>query len=184
MTADLDDPDDRASFIPAAHLAAIGRIANAWATLEFSVDQVTWRVAGLSQMYGACLTAQMFSIQPKLRALIAVLELRGISSSTLARFNSFNGKDISPLQEKRNRAVHDARLIHAATGSVERLQITAQGALIFGFQPEPVKELHATRKRIEAAIRKFFTLRDEMFAELATLPETSARPQIGIYRSE
>lgn len=175
MTADPDDPEDIASFIPGDRLAAIGRIANAWAALEFAVDQTSWQLAGVPHMVGACLTAQMFAMQPKFRALVALAELRGLSQSTINKLNQFNAKRISGLQESRNRSVHDTRMIHQESGEVKRLQITAQGPLIFGFQPEPMAEIHKTRKRIEASIRDFQILRKALLAEFRALPDRSGR---------
>lgn len=180
MTVDPDDPGDKPSFIPADHLAAIGRIVNVWAALEFEIDRTTWRLAVVPNMVGACMTAQMLSIQPKMRALIALAELRGLGRETIAKLNRFNSKDIGGLQEGRNRAVHDTRVIHAHSG-VNRLQVTAQGTLVFGFNPEPVAELHITRKKIEAVLRKFQGMRDNLIAELATLPENSGRELLDIH---
>ncbi|WP_372785807.1 hypothetical protein [Phenylobacterium sp.] len=175
MTADPDDPDDKPSFLPADHLAAIGRIANAWAYLEFAIDNTTWQLAGVPDMVGACMTAQMFSIQPKMRALISLAELRGISAATLSRLRKFNGDRIGGLQEARNRSVHDTRVMHTRTGKVTRLQVTAHGPLVFGFQFEPIAELHKIRKRVEQAVQEYLGLRDELLAEFRALPEKSGR---------
>ena len=45
MSVDPEDPLDKPSFIPTDHLAAVGRIANAWAALELAIDRVTWSLA-------------------------------------------------------------------------------------------------------------------------------------------
>lgn len=180
MTADPDDPTDEPSFIPVGHLAAVGRLANAWAYLEFAVDKATWALAGVPDMVGACMTAQMLSIQPKFRALIAVAELRGLSAPTIKDLRRFQQDRIGGLQEGRNRAVHDTRVIHRATGGVSRLQITAQGPLVFDFQPEPVSELHATRKKIEALTRDFIQLREAVLSEYRALPADAGRQLLDI----
>ena len=180
MTADPDDPEDNASFIPADHLAAVGRIANAWASLEFVVDQTTWGLAAIPHMVGACMTAQLLSIQPKFNALIALAQLRGLSTETVNRLKKFQSVRIGRLQQGRNRAVHDVRVLHNATGEIKRLQITAQGPLVFEFQPEPISDLHKLRKKIEAAIRDCSTLRDDVLAEFRALPDKSGRPLFDI----
>src|SRR5689334_261275 len=146
----MDNPSDRPSddyFIPLDHLAVIGRIANAWATFEFTIDRTTWRLADLPDMYGACLTAQMSSAHIKMRGLLALMELRGLSAKTLAAWKKFHSETISGLQERRNRTVHDVRM-KAPDGEPARLQITAQGPLVFGFQPEPTADLKDTLGRI------------------------------------
>ncbi|MGZ3274638.1 MAG: hypothetical protein ACXU82_16180 [Caulobacteraceae bacterium] len=171
-----DDADDKPSFIPAEHLAAVGRIANAWAAFEFSIDSATWRLAKVPDMVGACMTAQMFSAQAKFKAFLALAELYGVSDATLKAFRAFNEGEVSGLQEKRNRAVHDYRLINKPTKKVVRLQITAQKVLVFGFHPEPFAELDRTRKQIEALVRKFQKLRDALYAEIDSLPKKAGRP--------
>ena len=175
MSVDPEDPLDKPSFIPTDHLAAVGRIANAWAALELAIDRVTWSLAKVPDMYGACMTAQMLSINSKWGAMMALSELRGVSENTIKKWKTFKSKKISPMQERRNRVVHDTRMIKDETQQIERLQITAQGDLIFGFQEETMRSLHATRKDIEALIYEFQKMRDDLAIELQTLPEKSPR---------
>lgn len=182
MSIDPDDPNDEASFIPTEHLAAIGRIANAWSALEFAIDSTTWQLAMVPDMVGACMTAQMLSISSKMGALVALAELRGLSKASLDKLNKFTGGRISVLQEARNRTVHDTRMIHQGTDEVTRLQITARGPLVFGFQPEPTSNLHKTRKKIEKVIRDYYVLRDELLNEYNSLPEKSGRQLLDIRR--
>lgn len=167
-------------FITDEHLAVIGRIANAWSAMEFTVDETSWRLAKVPAMIGACMTAQMLAMGAKMRALIALCELRGISEDTLKKLRQFNGNKIAPLQERRNRTVHDYRLRNNATGEAVRLQITAQGPLVFDFHPEPTKDLEETRRKIEAALREFILLRDALIAEFAALPDTAGRQLLDI----
>jgi hypothetical protein len=64
-----------ATAIPGAHYAAIGRVTDAWADLEFEIDRAMWELMGAHQTFGACVTSQIISMQPKLRALRALLHL-------------------------------------------------------------------------------------------------------------
>ena len=174
-SSDPTDPNDKPSFIPDEYLMAVGRIANAWAHLEFAVDRATWQLADVPHMVGACMTAQMFSMPTKMKALISLAELRGLSADTLSALRKFNSAKLAPLQEARNRHVHDTRLVHQSSGEVARLQITAKNELVFGFQHEPIAEMHKVRKRIEGLIEEFHVMRDKLFAEFAALPKDSGR---------
>ena len=50
---------------------AIGRMACAWAILEFDVERAIWELAGTQQNLGACITAQIFSAGSLFKAYIA-----------------------------------------------------------------------------------------------------------------
>jgi hypothetical protein len=69
---------------------------------------------------GACMTAQMISIHPRLKAFIALVEIRGGSETALKELNIFSGS-AGGLAEKRNRMVHDPRAVHNRTKEVGRL---------------------------------------------------------------
>src|SRR5262245_32022742 len=114
----------------------IGRIANAWAQLEFEIDRGIWDLIGAPQPLTACVTSQMFSIHPRMRAFIALVEVRGGSTDTLAALKKFSDKHVSGLVEPRNRAVHDPRMLDRDTGQVHRLDVTARPKVHFGFKAE------------------------------------------------
>lgn len=182
MSDDEHEADDP-SFVPQSHLAEVGRVANAWAALEFSVDQVTWKLAGVPDMFGACLTAQMQSMHPKFRALIALAEVRGFDNAIVSELKRFASKDLAPLQDRRNRVVHDTRMVRQEDGAISRLQITAQGPLVFGFHEESLADLRATRRKIEALIHRFLELRGRILKEFQKLPAIEALPLKAITRA-
>jgi hypothetical protein len=167
--------EDRPSFIPIEYDAEVGRIARAWAHLEFSVDLVTWELCEIPHEFAACLTAQMFQMQSKIKALIALASVRGFSDEIILELKKFNSKEISALQQKRNRAVHDSRHVHESTGKVNRLQITADGSLTFGMQDEPIDKLRETRKKIEDTIFRFIDIRGRLLAQLPALRDKPPR---------
>ncbi|MGH8336577.1 MAG: hypothetical protein ACRETL_07135 [Gammaproteobacteria bacterium] len=167
----MTEPTDRnaSTTIPEAHAAAIGRIANAWAVLEFEIDLAIWDLSGTFQMLAACMTAQLMSIHPRLKALHALIEAQNLGTRLSKEVATFAG-DISSLVEKRNRAVHDPRMTVAADGSVERLEVTAQKILSFGFQPEPLERLSKTEETIKARIARFRVIKGKIRKALIERP--------------
>lgn len=155
--------------IPEAHAAAIGRIATAWAVLEFEVDLTIWKLSGTFQMLAACITAQLMSIHPRLRALQALVEAQNLPHKLSRDVATFAG-ETAALVEARNRAVHDPRMTVVATGAVERLQITAQKSLSFGFKPEDLAELIKTEESIKRRITKYRELNRKILLALQERP--------------
>jgi hypothetical protein len=80
----------------------------------------------------------------------------------------------------RNRAIHDKRLMWAATKEVVRFQVTADNKLEFGPQPESVTSLNKFKEEIMAARVKFDRLRRQIHAEFQASPGKwkSPRPHI------
>jgi hypothetical protein len=166
----MQDDDSDQSFIPADHLAEIGRITNAWAHFEFAIDRTTWDVCDLPHQLGACLTAQIHSARDKMNALIHACALRQFPEGLNEELREFRDKVAGPLQTKRNRVVHDTRMIKQSTQTIERLQITARSKLTFGFTPEPTAELCDLRREIEAMIYRFSSIHDRIVAVAEDLP--------------
>jgi hypothetical protein len=160
------------SVIPDDYLAAIGHVANMTANLEFHIDLGIWELIGAPQQLTACVTAQMISAHPRLKAFIGLAELLGASAETIRALKSFQG-DIGELVEKRNRLVHDPRMVHKKTGEIGRLQITAKPKVHFGFVHESATEVNDTANEIGAKVLEFARLREKTIAELAPLREKS-----------
>lgn len=152
--------------------AAIGRLVETWAQLEFHIDQAIWQLAQVEQMFGACITAQMIGVNGRLRALRSLLQVWGASEATVKAVGRFAGS-LSDLQQKRHRAAHDPRLVNWSTGKLERLEITADNKLVFGFEPEDAESLKGTREKIAAKIEEFKILFATIAAEVNSLLETS-----------
>jgi hypothetical protein len=115
--------------IPYPHYAAIGKVIDAWGDLEFEVDRVIWDLMGVKQPFGACVTSQIISVQPKLRALRALLHLWG-ADALADEVGSFAG-GMYELSELRNRIVHDKRFILHPNNDVVRFEITTPKKLTF-----------------------------------------------------
>lgn len=169
--AKLSGPDA----IPVEHLALIGKVADAWSQLEFQIDVAIWHLAATEQQLSACITSQFMSIHPRLKALTALVTVRGGSEQSISDIQSFSGR-VSGLAEKRNRCVHDPRYRDRTTGGITRLEITAKPKVQFGFLPEPKSELQEFIDRIYEKMEEFGHLRTRILNEIDALPPES-RPQ-------
>jgi len=167
------------SLIPDSHLAATGHVANMIATLELQIDLGIWELVGAPQQLIACVTGQFVSVHPRLNAFIGLAELLGASDDTLKALRAFHG-EMGGLAEKRNRLVHDPRMMNQRTGKVGRLQITAKPKPHFGFISETDEEVNDVGNQIGAKISEFVALRDKVISELSPLREKSLSQLKGI----
>ena len=71
--------EDETHFFPLKngdpHYEAIGRVASAWAYFEFHVNQLIWRIAAIDDERGACLTSHIYTVNSRMKALLALLHL-------------------------------------------------------------------------------------------------------------
>ncbi len=167
------------SVVPDEHYAAIGKIADVWADLEFSVDRVIWDVLGEEQSLYACVTAQLISILPKLDALIALSEKLGANPKTLKSLKAFQGS-IGSLVKQRNRVIHDHRIIWFGKGEVARFEVSAKGTAVFAPITETIDELSALRIKIDDKISEFRLIWDDLSSELGPLQD---RPRVRVLRT-
>lgn len=149
----------------------VGNIASDWATLEYMVNDCIWNAAKVDDQLGACITAKIFSLPPRLEALVLLLRARGASDKLTAKLNAFIQNSRRPT-EARNRAVHDPLGVAHDDGRPQQLQITAQGKLVFQRRDVDPMELIKDRDMISQFLERFIALRNEIKAELATLTYT------------
>lgn len=76
-----NDSTTRFALLPL--LEAIGYVATGWARLEHNINLAIWRLAAVEDADGACITAQIPSIVPRMRALIALVHRNGGTPETL-----------------------------------------------------------------------------------------------------
>ncbi len=112
------------------HFAAIGRVAETWAQLEFHIDTAIWEFAQVEQMFGACITSQLIGVNNRFRALSSLVQARNGSNESVKAIRKF-GASLNALQQQRHRAVKDPRHIHSDTGELTRLEFTADHKLVF-----------------------------------------------------
>ena len=145
-------------------LEAIGYVATGWARLEHEINTVIWRMAAMSDEDGACITAQIPAIMPRMRALIALAHRAGADEQLLKELNRFSS-DVDGLGRRRNRVIHDPWLRKRNdAGTFGRLEITADRRLVFEIRPEGRTEILAVAQEIEAAKKRFLALNDRLKA--------------------
>jgi hypothetical protein len=104
----------------------IGRVASAWASLEFTMDYLIWQLAKAEQKAGTCITSQLPGATARLRCIVALLHLREIPEELVKKFRSFEGS-MQPLLIQRNRIIHDTWAYDGQSRIVQlRLAITRQ----------------------------------------------------------
>jgi hypothetical protein len=164
---DFDLPAD----LPPAALRSIGAIASDWAAIEFMISHLTWRLAGVYPALGACITAQIYTFNGRVDALIALLRLRQADKKLIADVNRFKERSRGP-QELRNRIVHDAwtRGKRKNIGRLMRLEVTARNKLSFDLLPTTQKQLKEDEQTIRQFVFSFGPLRARILDALPTLP--------------
>lgn len=162
--AAIFDPEKEARLIPDDHYAAIGKAADAWASLEFEIDLMVWELMGVKQPIGACVTAHMLSVLPKLKALRALVKLFGLDESD-KMLGTFTG-EVSNYIDKRNRLIHDRRFVKASTNEVVRYEISAKKELVMEAIPETKNQLEDFQLKTIALMIDFETLCDKIRFEL------------------
>ena len=151
----------------------IGRITSDWAALEFYINEVIWELAETPPAYGACMTAQIFSLDGRLRALLALLKLRRADKTLIKAVNKFSESARKPV-ERRNRVVHDPwgfRQISESESQASQIEVTANRNLVFRLRDIDIDELDKDQQIIHDCVLKFIEIRDKIFAEISSLPE-------------
>lgn len=154
----------------AALFQQMGHLASDWAMLEYFINECIWKLAGMAPAVGACVTSQIFTVNNRLAAVIALMYRRGFSPADIRQVNRF-ANEVRGLAEKRNRAIHDPIFVHPGEGKAGRLEVTAQGRPVFDIVPVTPEELKAIRKEIWATTEKFLEIRQGILDTLPTLPQ-------------
>lgn len=100
--------DDPYATLPVEHYVAIGQAVAVRADFELTADRVLWKMLGVSQAVGACVTSQFGSVFARLQALQSLAHLHKASKADPKELGRFKA-DLGCLNERRNRVVHDAR---------------------------------------------------------------------------
>jgi hypothetical protein len=131
------------------HFCAIGKVADAWATLELWINRAIWELMDVEQRAGACVTAHIGSFGARIRALIALIALRGGDDKVIKTLNKFC-TDAEGLGRQRNRVIHDAWFGQQGTRNPHQFVATADRKLDFGFKPVPTEDLYELLAKIQA----------------------------------
>ena len=121
---------------------ALGVLSLAWSHLEYDLNELIWVLSNVDRQFGACLTAQLIGPGPRIRAVAALLRLRGTPNDLINEFNSLSA-DIESAGRQRNRWLHDQILWHIPEKKMARIEITADRTpKFFAEQIEP-SDIHA-----------------------------------------
>jgi len=148
------------------YLTEVGRIASAWAMLEFHIDLLIWELIEVEHMLGACVTSQLTNVGARLRTLAALVRLREGSAGLIKEINSFDGVT-AIVQQKRNRAVHDTWMYNRARKSAAQVNVTiAEKQLKFGINDVAMPELTTIHAEVKRHVEKFLKLSLKIRKEL------------------
>ncbi len=181
----MASPDEEASVAMAAALEPFykvsGQISSTYSMLEHYIDQSIWRVAELSPAVGACITIQLTSTSARIKALIALLQLREGSDDLLCRLRDLNGR-MHPITDSRNRAIHDALSV-SEDGNVAHLRISLDNKqnLTLGAVPISIDEFILILKGVGQKMLLFKQLHDDIISWLETSPQKWRAPLPGLF---
>jgi hypothetical protein len=165
------------------HLQRVGAIAAAWADLDFHIEGAIWLLADVSSSVGACVTANFVSIHPKLKSVIALAHLCGMSKATITKLQKFR-TGLYGTTEKRNRAIHDQWITLSSKDETHQGQmtITTDGEPKFYARYVSLNELDEIEKEILSQIDRFKDIVDVMKVQLGALRKKQQQPPAPIPR--
>ena len=161
--------------LPQEHYAAIGKVASNWSVFERIVDSAIWGLAYAEDEAAACLTAQFAGTPSRFNALIALVKLRGGSTTMVEKIEAFH-KASNALVARRNRVIHDPWVLERSSLRPYRLEISAQKHLIFEYRPMDTRSVLAIAEDIANHINLFGDLINELIGEVHTLSEKLRPP--------
>jgi hypothetical protein len=102
--AKTPDHDPAAEFqFPGEFADCIAKVAANWSALEYMINGTIWELTDVRPSLGACLTAQIATVQGRLAALIAVMKLRRVDAKLLKKVNKFAERVRAPQELLRGR---------------------------------------------------------------------------------
>jgi|GEM_PF-3038148 len=177
----MDDKDETSLYPPEADLniyyLCVGRVAMGWAAFETRLNHTIWRLAGVEQYAGACLTAQIMAPIARFRALVALAQFRGATKERCKALNALSSK-ADAVARQRNRMVHDPAYIK--DDEMFRLQVTADRVIDFEMKSVDLKDFAKLEVDISKLTQEFIKQASEMFAELPQYDDTSFQQSEGI----
>jgi hypothetical protein len=156
----------------------IGRIASSWAWLEMTVNDCLWALCGAPYGAGACVTAQIYSFDSRMKSLVALLELKKVDQKFIDKVNAFHQSSRCSLAI-RNRCIHD--VWGHIEGEPQRLTITVEKKLKFEVIPKKIEEMREDLKTVEKTVLTFESIRSTLRGFLMTLPDTRPLAIQGIF---
>ncbi len=123
----------------------VGQVATTWSVFELILDMAIIKLAIVAPDAGTCITAQLFGIGSRFRALISLFRLRGGSDQSVTKLNQFVSRS-EVLVRKRNRIVHTP--VHLNDGEVRHARATADRRLEVSFDKLDIEHYEVVRKEL------------------------------------
>jgi hypothetical protein len=152
--------------------ALIGSITSSWSHVENSVDVTIWSLMHVDAHAGASVTAQIQSLEYRLYALIALVNLLGGSPQLIKSLNQFK-ELVGNLGRGRNRAVHDA-ISAPDDDEPAAITITARRKLVYGFFKGKTAEYTKLDAEIAMLLAEYLKLDEKIHSELGGRSQSSA----------
>lgn len=151
------------------HMREVGRVAAAWAALEFQMDFLIWKLAEVEQMLGACITTQLTTTSARIRVLVALLRLREGPDELSKALTKFDGRSATARLE-RNRIVHNPWATGNFSGHQIRVAIKDKD-LIFGLHHISLDEIRGTYEKIAKLNDEFAAIEGQILDWLPSSPQ-------------
>ncbi|SOE17478.1 hypothetical protein SAMN05877838_2378 [Hoeflea halophila] len=148
----------------------VGRVAMGWAAFETRINHTIWRLAGVEQYAGACLTAQITAPVPRFKALVALAKFRGASEERCKALNSLSAA-ADGVARQRNRLVHDPA--YTNDGKPFRLHITADRAIDFEMKPVELQDFQKLELEISRITNRCIQEISLLFSEIPPYDDKS-----------
>jgi hypothetical protein len=155
---------------PDDYAQGIAKIISYWSALEYHINMSIWHLAGIYPAIGACITEQIYTLDGRLKALLALMKIRRAPETLVSRVNKFSEKS-RKAQEVRNKIAHHTWHQGVETKEMMQLEIGAKRSLTYGFKPLPIESLKTDQDTVRNAMREAVEIRDATEAALLTLAE-------------
>jgi len=154
----MSDSFDQQSEWQFAFIAdCIARVTSCWAGLEYDISATIWALAEMRPALGTCVTSQIYTLQGRLGAVLALAKLRRVDQDIIDRLNRFSDR-IREGQDQRNRIIHN-------------LSVMPEKDKELASSVESVFDLHDDLEKIEGLAKEFSAIRKSIEAALPTLPD-------------
>jgi hypothetical protein len=166
----MADSDGNPGFdFPPEYAQRISKIIAYWAVVEYDINLSIWHLAGVYPAIGACITEQIYTLDGRCKALLALLKLRKAPKAIVDRVNKFSEKS-HRARDIRNRIAHDT-WHESMGGKIQQLELGARGVLTYGFKNIEPDRLKTDAEIVRKAMVEAVAIRDDVEAALPTLPK-------------
>ena len=165
-----DEPEDDIlhGLIDGHFAAEIVKAISDYARLEYEVDELIWELAEVEPEIGACITAQLFAIAPRMDALISLANARNVQSGHVSKLSKFKVA-IGGLANRRHRLAHDPWYSAFISKVIYRLEKTAKAKLIHGYKSVTLEELEKFQSDIRKSSELFRSIRSDILNDFWSL---------------